>query len=62
MALILTTRPIDGPIHIINEDTGQEMTIDLIGVQGSQARLSFEAGQNITILRDKPYQEQGNES
>ncbi len=56
MALILTTRPIDGPIHLIDEDTGQETQINVIAVEGQQVRLSFKAEDNISILRDKVYQ------
>ncbi len=56
MALILTTRPIDGPIHLIDEDTGQKTQINVIAVEGQQVRLSFKAEDNISILRDKVYQ------
>ncbi len=58
MALILTSRPIDGPIWLIDEDTGQETQINVIAVEGQQVRLMFTAEDNITILRDKIYKEQ----
>jgi sRNA-binding carbon storage regulator CsrA len=57
MSLLLTARPNkDGPIHIINEDTGDEGTVEVVGVDGQQVRLAFTFDQNITILRDIPYQ------
>jgi sRNA-binding carbon storage regulator CsrA len=57
MSLLLTARPNkDGPIHIINEDTGEEGTIEVVGVSGQQVRIAFNFDQNITVLRDIPYQ------
>tara|TARA_R110002020_G_scaffold291968_1_gene507361 strand:+ start:1166 stop:1351 length:186 start_codon:yes stop_codon:yes gene_type:complete len=55
--LILTVRVTDGPIWLINEDTGQEVQVNLLDVKGSQLKLGFTADQNISILRDKIYQE-----
>ncbi len=57
MSLVLTARPIiDGPIWMINDDTGQEMKVEVVSIQGQQCKLAFTAGDNITILRDVVYQ------
>ena len=59
MALLLTVRPgIDGPIHMINNDTGEKMTIEVLQIRGNQCKLSFKASNNITILRDSVYKDQ----
>jgi len=58
MALSLTARPgIDGPIHCINNHTGEEMTIEVLQIRGNQVRISFTASNNITILRDSVYKD-----
>ncbi len=58
MALILTSRPSDGDIHLIDENTGK--LIASVGVSlikgNSVVSLAFTAEDNISILRDKVYQ------
>lgn len=55
MALILSVRPgVDGPIHVLDRNTQEEMEIGVTIEQG-QVKLSFTAAENITILRDKVY-------
>ena len=62
MSLLLTGRPNkDGPFHIINEDTGDEGTVEVVRVNGQQVRLAFNFGDNITILRDVLYQREKND-
>lgn len=54
--LILTATPHSGPIHLTNEDTGQKILVEVMGVKGQQAKLSFTADKNISIQRDIVYQ------
>jgi len=61
--LILTAAIKDGPIHLIDETTGEHMEISVLGVKGLQVRLGFSGSSNIKILRDVLYQaeQRGNE-
>ena len=56
MALILSATTHSGPIHLFNEDTGQEILVEVVSVRGQQAKLSFTADKNISIQRDVVYQ------
>ena len=53
--LVLELSPNDGPIHIINKDTGEELTILNLPTKHRAAKLGFDAPDNYTILRDKVY-------
>ena len=59
--LILTGRPSDGPFHYIDDDTGVESTIEVLKISGNQVVLGFNIPDNVTILRDKVYQEEDND-
>ena len=52
MALVLTQTVFDGPIHIIDKTTGEHITIDLVTVNGGQAKYAITASDNIIIDRD----------
>lgn len=56
--LVLTGREADGPFHYIDNDTGVESTIEVLRVKGNQVVLGFNIPDNVTILRDKVYQEE----
>lgn len=55
------TTSIDGPIHIINEDTGEEGIIDISSIDRNSIKIAIDLPSNYTILRDKVYQEQMND-
>ena len=62
MALILTTRPHDGPIHIFDDESGKKIgEVNLLNVKGCQARLAFEMDDTVTVLRDKVLKEKNND-
>ena len=46
MALVLSIKEFDGPIHI-----GDDITINLVSVSSNQAKLAFEAPEDVTIDR-----------
>lgn len=46
MALVLTMRTIDGAIHI-----GDDIEIELISINGGQAKLAFYAPEDVVIDR-----------
>ena len=52
MALALSHRVSDGPIHFTNKDTGEHFTLNLSDINGNQVRYSIDASQNIDIQRD----------
>ena len=54
--LVLTARPSDGPIHIIDGSGKQIGSIQLLGVKGNQCRYGFDFDDNIEIQRDVIYQ------
>ena len=58
MALVLTQKASDGPIHFIDKDTGEHIEIQLIQVDYGKARYAITASDNIEILRDVLYQRQ----
>jgi carbon storage regulator CsrA len=53
MALVLTQRLNDGPIHI--EIGGEHVEINLLGINKGQARYGFTAADNVIINRDIVY-------
>lgn len=56
MALVLTTRPHDGEIHLIDKKTGKKIgDVNLAGIDGQQARLLFTFDDDIEIYRDVVY-------
>tara|TARA_R110002012_G_scaffold108477_1_gene251172 strand:+ start:59 stop:241 length:183 start_codon:yes stop_codon:yes gene_type:complete len=59
--LILTSRVFDGPIHFVDNNTGIEHSIDILEVKGGQVKIGFNIPDNITVLRDRVYQEQFND-
>ena len=58
MALVLTQNVgTDGAIHIVNEQTGEHMSIDVVAIQGRQARIAFaDFPKHYSIQRDVIYQ------
>ena len=56
MALVLSQRTSDGPIHFIDQNTGEHIEIQLIDLDYGKARFAITASDNIEILRDKLYQ------
>jgi sRNA-binding carbon storage regulator CsrA len=50
--LVLTQRPKDGPIHIIDENGNHLGCIQLLGINGQQARYGFDFNDEIEIQRD----------
>lgn len=57
MSLVLTQNVgRDGCIHITNKETGEHMTIDVVDIQGRQARIAFNFPDNYSIQRDVIYQ------
>ena len=66
MALVLTARPQDGPIHLLDKATGEKIgEVELAEVNGQQARLLFTFDDDIDIYRDVIYKkiqrEKGND-
>ena len=57
MALVLTIRAIDGPIHI-----GDDIELELVSISGGQAKLAFTAPDDVIIHRDIVYQRIKNEN
>lgn len=59
MALILTQRIKDGPIHFIDEVTGKKLAeLKLIGTGERTCRYAITASDDVKILRDSIYQQE----
>ena len=56
--LILSQSVRDGAFHIIIEPSGEHIEIDILSIQGQQARVGFTMPDNVTVLRDKIYENQ----
>jgi len=63
MALMLTHKcGFDGCIHIINEKTGEHMTIDITEIKGRQTKIALDFPNHYSIQRHVVYErEQKNE-
>lgn len=55
--LILSQSVKDGPFHITIEPSGEHIEIDILSIQGQQARVGLTMPDNVTVLRDKLYQD-----
>lgn len=58
--LILTQTTHDGSIHLTIEPTGEHIEIKVLGVKNQQVKWGLDAPDNVTILRDKLYQDKEN--
>jgi len=58
--LILSQSIHDGSIHLTVEPTGEHIEIKILGIKDRQVRWGLDAPDNVTILRDKLFQEQEN--
>ena len=56
MALVLEQKFNDGPIHIINNETGEHVRITATIKTHRSVKLVIDAPDNLTILRDVLYQ------
>ena len=56
MALVLEQKFNDGPIHIINNETGEHIRITATIKTPKSVRLVIDAPEHVTILRDSLYQ------
>ena len=60
--LVLTLSTNQGPIHVIDEESGSMSEVHLLEVVGNhQIRIGFECPRTVTVLRDKVLKEKGNE-
>lgn len=53
--MLILTRNATEEIFIIDNDTGEKITIAALGKSGPQMRIGIKAGSKYTILRDEIY-------
>jgi len=58
--LILSQNIHDGSIHLTIEPTGEHIEIKILGIKDRVVRWGLDAPDNVTILRDKLFQDKEN--
>ena len=58
--LILSVSLKDGPVHLIDDETGIESEVSVLEINRNQVKLGFDCDDTVTVLRHKVYERKNN--